>query len=131
MSYLIGTLATDVIKVGIAAGGSISFLTLISSIAPALTSFAIGPIVIVVAVGVATGLILNKLDSQYNLTKSLIDTIDSIGDKIIELSNNAKEQIEYMRNHLIIRKHNNHTIKPKPLGPHYILPAANWKDIVF
>ncbi|HEX9803042.1 MAG TPA: hypothetical protein VGB35_07290 [Gammaproteobacteria bacterium] len=78
LSQLIGSLATDVVKIGIATGASIAAATVVS----AAFTVAIGPIVAVVIVGVATSMLLTALDDRYGITDKLIAGLDEVGDDV-------------------------------------------------
>lgn len=74
LSQLIGTLATDVVKVAIATGGAI----VIATVAGAAT-FAIGPIVAVVIIGIGLTSVLEYIDNRLGITKRIIAGLDEIG----------------------------------------------------
>ena len=75
LSQLIGTLATDVVKVGIATGAAI----LTATIAGAAT-FAVGPIIAVVVVGVTVSALLEIADTRLGITNRVIAGLDEMGD---------------------------------------------------
>lgn len=75
LSQLIGTLATDVVKVGIATGASI----LVATAAGAAT-FAVGPIIAVVVVGVGVSMLLEYADNRLGITNRVIAGLDELGD---------------------------------------------------
>jgi hypothetical protein len=75
LSQLIGTLATDVVKVGIATGAAI----LVASSAVVAT-FAVGPIIAVVFVGVTASALLEIADNRLGITNRVIAGLDEIGD---------------------------------------------------
>lgn len=79
LSQFIGSLATDVIKVGIATGASIAAA---SAVAGMGFTIAIGPIAAVVLVGVLTSIALSVLDEHYGITDRVIAGLDDIGDSI-------------------------------------------------
>ncbi|WP_020160957.1 hypothetical protein [Methylobacter marinus] len=82
LSQLIGSLATDVVKVGIATGASIAAAS--AAVALGFT-VAIGPIAAVVLVGIGTSMALSVLDERYGITDRVIaglDDIADIGDRI-------------------------------------------------
>lgn len=91
LSQLIGTLATDVVKVGIATGASIAVATALTSAGVVL---AIGPLVAVIIVGVLASVALNALDNHYGITDKLISALDEIGDNIDSRIENRKQQIK-------------------------------------
>lgn len=75
LSQLIGTLATDVVKVGIATGAAI----LVASSAVVAT-FAVGPIIAVVVVGVTVSALLEIADNRLGITNRIIAGLDEMGD---------------------------------------------------
>lgn len=84
LSQLVGTLATDVIKVGIATGVSIAAASAVVGFGVTL---AVGPILAVVVVGVALNYTLNELDKAYGITDKVIAGLD-------EMTNNASAMLE-------------------------------------
>lgn len=79
LSQLIGSLATDVVKVGIATGASIAAAS--AFVAMGFT-IAIGPIAAVVVIGIATSMALSALDEHYGITDRVIAGLDDIGNSI-------------------------------------------------
>ncbi len=77
LSQLIGTLATDVVKVGIATGAAI----LVASSAVAAT-FAVGPIVAVVVVGLGVSMLLDFADKRLGITNRVIVGLDEVGGNV-------------------------------------------------
>lgn len=75
LSQLIGTLATDVVKVGIATGASILVATAVGA-----ATFAVGPIIAVVFVGVGVSMLLEYADSRLGITNRVIAGLDEIGE---------------------------------------------------
>ncbi|MCP4113914.1 MAG: hypothetical protein GY737_00645 [Desulfobacteraceae bacterium] len=76
LTQLVGTLTTDIIKIGIATGASIATATFVAGI----TTIAIGPIVAVIFVGVAGSYLLDSADKRYEITKRIIAGLDEIGE---------------------------------------------------
>lgn len=72
LGQLIGSLATDVVKVGIAVGGAILFASAVGS----TMTFAIGPIVAVIFFGTLISWALSETDKSYGLTETLNLAID-------------------------------------------------------
>ncbi len=98
LSQLIGTLATDVVKIGIATGASILAASAISAIgtyAPAaiLIGSALTPLVVVIVVGLATGAILTHLDNKFNITNKLIAALEEVSEKGIQVILDEKKSI--------------------------------------
>ncbi|SIO93504.1 hypothetical protein [Vibrio spartinae] len=89
LSRLIGSLATDVVKIGIVTGASIAF----ACAAGGLT-FAIGPLAVVVAVGIFGNLALGYLDDYYGITDKVVAALDEISNGINSYTYRAKHQFE-------------------------------------
>ena len=73
LSRLFGTLATDIVKVGIAVGASIAAAAAIGG-----TTIAIGPLAVVILVGFFTSMALNSLDKHYGITDSVVASLDRL-----------------------------------------------------
>ncbi len=72
LATLIGTVSSDLVKVGVSAVmGSIA-----AAAVGTITTIAAGPLVAAIFVGVATSLLLDKIDSEFGLTDALIKLID-------------------------------------------------------
>lgn len=93
LSRLIGSLATDVVKVGLATGASI---TAASAIVGFGVTLAIGPIIAVVAVGLLASMALGEIDSHYGITDRVILGLD-------ELSQGARSQIQKTKENILNR----------------------------
>jgi hypothetical protein len=92
LNQLIGTLATDVVKIGITTGASIAAAT-----GMAATGFlvAVGPLAAAIVVGVAVAWLLGELDQKYNVTEKVVAALDEISENIqTGLENKKKEIIE-------------------------------------
>lgn len=89
LSQLIGSLATDVVKVGIATGASIAVATVVAS----AFTVAVGPILAVIVVGVATSMLLNKIDDTFGITEAVIKGLDEVGDDISKYIQDTKYSI--------------------------------------
>ncbi len=90
LSQLIGSLATDVVKVGIATGASIAAAS--AFVAMGFT-IAIGPIAAVVVVGVVTSMFLSSIDEHYGITDRVIIGLDDIGKGIEGRVEQAKQSL--------------------------------------
>jgi len=90
LSQLIGSLATDVVKVGIATGASIAAAS--GFVALGFT-VAIGPIAAVVVVGVITSMVLSSIDEHYGITDRVIVGLDDIGKGIEGRVEQAKQSL--------------------------------------
>jgi len=73
LSQLVGSLATDVVKVGIATGASI-----VAAVAVGGFSIAVGPIFAVVVVGFVVSWTLATTDEQLGITDRVIDGLDEL-----------------------------------------------------
>ncbi|WNJ96282.1 hypothetical protein RND59_04065 [Vibrio ruber] len=78
LTQLIGSLATDVVKIGIVTGASIGL-----AYAAGAASLAIGPLAAVVLVGILGNIALEAIDNHYHITDRVIAVLD-------EMSNNTK-----------------------------------------
>jgi hypothetical protein len=74
LSQLIGSLATDVVKVGIATGASIA-----AAVAMGGFSIAVGPIFAVVVIGFGVSWALGVADEKLGITDRIIDGLDELG----------------------------------------------------
>lgn len=75
LSQLIGTLATDVVKVGIVTGASIAAATAFGAL-----TFAVGPIVAVVVFGLGVSALLDHVDKRLGVTNRVIAGLDELGE---------------------------------------------------
>ncbi len=89
LNQLIGTLATDVVKVGISVGASIAAATIVGGFA-----IAIGPLVAAVFFGVLVSAGLEYIDQKYGLTDQVIKGLD-------ELEKNTNTLIEQQKQRFI------------------------------
>jgi hypothetical protein len=88
LSQLIGSLATDIVKIGIATGASIA--AAYGVVAMGFT-IAIGPIAAVVLVGVLTSMALSSLDEHYGITDRVIAGLDDIREGLDNRIERTKE----------------------------------------
>lgn len=97
LAQLFGSLATDIVKVGVATGVSIAAATMTaaagtmmvssgSATAALLGSFviAIGPLAAAIVIGVGVSYALTKLDEKYGVTDKVIAALDEISEKGIQ-----------------------------------------------
>lgn len=73
LTQLVGTLATDLVKVGIVTGTSIGMAALAGGM-----SIAIGPLAAVVIIGFGLSLILENIDERYAITEKVIKGIEEL-----------------------------------------------------
>ncbi|HED16705.1 MAG TPA: hypothetical protein ENI64_07840 [Gammaproteobacteria bacterium] len=85
LNRLVGTLATDIVKVGITTGLSIAVATGLGA-----TTIAIGPILAVVFIGLLGTAGLTFLDETYGITDRIVAGLD-------ELEGSAKSHVEGMK----------------------------------
>lgn len=90
LSQLIGALAVDVVKVGIATGASIGAASAVVGMG---FTIAIGPIAAVVVVGVLTSIALSALDEHYGITDRVVAGLDDISDSIEQSIDQVKRNI--------------------------------------
>ena len=90
LSQRIGSLATDVVKVGIATGASIAAASGYVALGFAA---AIGPIAAVVIVGVLTSLALSFLDEHYGITDKVIAGLEDINEDLDNKIENIKQSL--------------------------------------
>ena len=95
LGQLVGTLATDVVKVGIATGASIAAA---SAVAGAGLTLAIGPIVAVVVVGLLVSVALTALDERYGITDRVIAALDEVSNSTVTHAQQAKRQLTQAAN---------------------------------
>jgi hypothetical protein len=74
LSALLGNLAADMTKFFIAAGAG--YLTALA--VGSVTTVVAGPLVAAIFVGVATGIVLDRLDRKYDLTTKLVLAIEKV-----------------------------------------------------
>lgn len=75
LSQLVGRLATDVVKVGISVGVSLAVASIVTGVAATL---AIGPLAVVIGVGILASMALTAVDDHFGLTDKLISAIDEL-----------------------------------------------------
>lgn len=95
MSELFGTITGDLVKTGLSAiAGAVGGL--------AAGSFAIvagsaaAPLLIAVAVGVVTGLVLDEIDSKLGATSALIDAYAKVGEDLRAMEYEINRTINWL-----------------------------------
>lgn len=88
MNQLVGTLATDVIKIGLATGAAI----VAGAAFGAVFTVAVGPLVAAIAVGALVAYGLDKLDAHYALTERVIAALDELETGIEQVIRQKKQQ---------------------------------------
>ena len=91
LSQLLGTLATDVVKVGIATGASIAAA---SGLVALGFTVAVGPIIAVIVVGLLASAALGALDKKFGITDRVIQGIDEMGDNVNYYIEKTKQGIQ-------------------------------------
>lgn len=79
LSRLIGTLATDVVKVGLVTAASVG------------AAMAVGPIMAVVLVGFGAAMALEALDQHYGITEKVVAGLDEMGNDLNAYIQRQKE----------------------------------------
>jgi len=97
LSRLVGSLAVDIVKVGITTGTSIA----IAAGVAALTTLAIGPIIAVIVVGILVTTALNMLDTRYNITDRVVAGLDELSDNTISFINRKKRNFKNTTNEVV------------------------------
>ncbi|WNO08045.1 hypothetical protein [Teredinibacter sp. KSP-S5-2] len=92
LTQLIGTLATDVVKVGISVGASIALASYVTG--TTVTTLAIGPLVAVIGMGLLVSLALDGVDSQFGITKKVIAGLDELENSIKQNVNHTKAGVQ-------------------------------------
>lgn len=89
LADFIGGLATDVVKIGLASAITWGVAAGIA----AFTPFVIGPLVVVVVVGLVSSITLNELDKKYELTDKVVHYIESAQQEVIEKTREVEKGI--------------------------------------
>jgi hypothetical protein len=92
LTQLIGTLATDVVKVGIATGASLGALALATAFTGVAT-FAIGPLIVVLAAGFLTSLALDAVDKRTGITNRVIAALDELSERAENSIDRTKDRV--------------------------------------
>ncbi len=87
LSQLVGTLATDVVKVGIATAASIGAAVVMGGF-----TLAVGPILAVVAVGFGVSMLLEYADNSLGITNRVIAGLDELSESASNYINNQKQR---------------------------------------
>lgn len=98
LNQLLGTLATDVVKVGIATCASIGAA---SGLVALGFTVAIGPIVAVLVVGLLTSVALGALDKHFGITDRVIKGLDEMEGNVNYYIEKTKQNIQDTTNDAI------------------------------
>jgi len=94
LSHLLGTITGDLIKIGLS-----SIAAVVAGLAVGTTailgSVVAAPLIAAIAVGVITGLVLNKLDNKLGATAALINAYEKMGIKLREIEYEAARWYDY------------------------------------
>jgi len=87
LSQFVGTLATDVVKVGIATAASIGAAIVMGGF-----TLAVGPILAVVAIGFGVSMLLDYVDNSLGITNRVIAGLDELGENAKSYINDQKRR---------------------------------------
>ncbi len=79
LTYLLGSLAMDFIKVGISAAAAVAAVGVAST--TAVAAFAVGPLLVAIVVGALIGFVLDMVDDRFAISAQLIDAIDRVAQR--------------------------------------------------
>lgn len=88
LSMFIGSLATDVVKIGITSAVSWGAGALMT-----MTPIVIGPLVVIVLVGLGVSYSLNVLDERFKITDKVVELIESAQQEFVEKAREFEEGI--------------------------------------
>ncbi|SBS25101.1 hypothetical protein MSP8887_00114 [Marinomonas spartinae] len=94
LTQLVGRLAVDIVKIGIATGASIAAAMAITG--TAFAAYAIVPIVFVIIVGVFTSALLDSADSDLRISDQVVETLDHAVKSIQKNTNNVTNNINFL-----------------------------------
>jgi len=93
LNQLIGTLATDVVKIGLATSASIVAASATATLAASTgILIAFGPLAVAIVVGVGAAMLLEAVDDKYKITDKIIMALDEIQEKGIKVIIDEKKQ---------------------------------------
>ncbi len=88
LSQMVGSLATDIVKIGITVGSS-----LVVAAAFGGAALAIGPLVVVILTGIAVSSALELIDTELRITERVIEGLNELSEKAKSAANNTAEAI--------------------------------------
>ncbi len=97
LTKLVGYLAVDIVKVGIATGVSIAFATGVA----AVTTVAIGPILAVLIVGLVVTTALNFIDERYGIADLVVAGLDELNNSASSYIDDFKNEVRQIKNNAI------------------------------
>jgi hypothetical protein len=92
LAQLIGSVASDVTKAAI--GGGIAYAAGLMAAGTVIGTFALGPLVVAVAVGIGAGLALDWIDNHYQLTAKLQAWLDRALEKLDNMMHAVAEKTQ-------------------------------------
>ncbi len=102
LSHLLGSISTDLVKIGISAiAGAVAGLAVGS--AAIIGTIAAAPLIAAIVTGVVVGMVLDELDSRRGVTQALIKGYERFGIRLKEIEYEVNRQLNWLeRNpHLI------------------------------
>jgi hypothetical protein len=96
LNQLVGSLAVDLVKVGISVGCSIALVTVAGGF-----TFAVGPILVVVIVGWGATALLNRLDTHFKITERVVAGLDELGHDVQNYIAQKNRQLEELATNVI------------------------------
>ena len=99
LTDLVGQLASDVTKIAIATGASAASVALLSG--TIVTSFALGPLLVAIVVGVGVGIALDAIDNHYKLTEKLKTMLAATAEAVEKAAASAVEQAQQAKQGVI------------------------------
>lgn len=95
LNQLIGTLAVDVVKVGMVTGASILAASSVASLTVSTgILIAFGPLAAAIVIGIGVTMLLEIVDERYNITEKVVAALDEISKKgIIGIIEEKKQAI--------------------------------------
>jgi hypothetical protein len=86
---LVGNMASDLIKLGIAS----VIAAIVGIFFGGIVTYAIVPIGVTILVSVGAGVTLNFLDNKYQLTEKLSATLEAMSNQVVETTNNGVDHV--------------------------------------
>jgi len=97
LSQLLGTVTSDLIKIGLSSIAAVAAGLAVGS-AAVVGTVAAAPLIAAIAVGVVTGLALNWVDKKLGATAALIKAYEDMGMKLSEIKYEAARTYNYLEN---------------------------------
>lgn len=100
ISTLLGTITSDVLKIGLSSIAAWSVAVVAGNVA-IIAGMAAGPFIIAIAVGIATSLLLEKIDGRMGVTRALINAYERAGANLKEIEGDISRSIWKMERSII------------------------------